>query len=71
MKLEMRIWIAKEAEFLHNQALGELAIFGQWQRYFVDTAGAFPGWQPAFEEMIRGGGVVLRLTPKCAWLCRR
>ena len=59
MKLAMRIWIAKPADFLHKPALGELATFSQWQRYFLDTAGTFPGWQTAFDEMMRSGGVVL------------
>ena len=60
MKLAMRVWIAAPAEFLRKPALRDLAAFNQWQRYFMDTAGAFPGWHSAFEEMIRGGGVVLR-----------
>jgi TonB family protein len=60
MKLAMRIWMAAPAEFLRNPALRDLAVFGQWQRYFLDTAGAFPGWHSAFEKMIRSGGVVLR-----------
>ena len=60
MKLAMQIWIAKPVEFLRKPALGELATFGEWQRYFMDTAGAFPGWQSAFDQMIGNGGVVLR-----------
>jgi hypothetical protein len=60
MKLAMRIWIVTAANFRNKPALGELAVFGQWQRYFMDTAGAFPGWQSALEEMTRNGGVVLR-----------
>ena len=60
MKLAMRFWVAAPAEFLRKPALRDLAAFGQWQRYFMDTAGAFPGWQSAFEEIIRSGGVVLR-----------
>ena len=60
MKLAMRIWMAAPAEFLHKPALRDLAVFSQWQKYFMDTAGAFPGWQSAFQEMIRSGGVVLR-----------
>ena len=60
MKLAMQIWMAAPAEFLREPALRDLAVFGQWQRYFMVTAGAFPGWQTAFEEIIRSGGVVLR-----------
>ena len=60
MKLAMRIWIVTAANFRNKPGLGELAVFGQWQRYFLDTAGAFPGWQSALEEMTRNGGVVLR-----------
>ena len=60
MKLAVRIWIAAPAEFLHKPALKDLTTFNQWQRYFLDIAGAFPGWHSAFEEMIRSGGVVLR-----------
>ena len=60
MKLAMRIWVAAAADFRSKPALGELAVFGQWQRYFMDTAGAFPGWQSALEEMTRNGAVVLR-----------
>ncbi len=60
MKLAMRIWMAVPAEYLRKPALKDLAAFSKWQRYFLDTAGAFPGWRPAFEEIIRSGGVVLR-----------
>jgi len=60
MKLATRIWMAAPAEFLRKPALRELAAFSQWQRYFMNTAGAFPGWQSAFAEMIRSGGVALR-----------
>ena len=59
-RLTMRIWLAKPVEFLHKPALGELATFSEWQRRFMDTAGTFPGWQSAFDEMMRTGGVVLR-----------
>jgi hypothetical protein len=41
MKLAEQIWIAKGLEFLHRPALGELATFSEWQRYFMDTAGTF------------------------------
>ena len=60
MKLAVRIWMAVPAEYLRKPALKDLAAFSKWQRYFMDTAGAFPGWQLAFEEIIRSGGVVLR-----------
>jgi len=60
MELAMRIWIVTAPDLRSKPALGELAAFGQWQKYFLDTAGAFPGWQSAFEEMTRKGGVVLR-----------
>ena len=43
MKLAMRIWIVAASDFRSKPGLGELAVFGQWQRYFMDTAGAFPG----------------------------
>jgi TonB family protein len=60
MKLAMRIWMAPPAEFLRKPELRDLAAFSQWQKYFLDTAGTFPGWHSAFEKMIRSGGVVLR-----------
>jgi TonB family protein len=60
MNMTMKIWTASPEEFLRQPSLRELAAFSLWQKNFTDMSDFVPAFRPMFDEMMRGGGVILR-----------